>query len=285
MGSPQYMSPEQMVSAAKADQRSDIWSLGTVLYELLTGRIAFEGSSMTAICARVLQGDPEPLTLLRPDIPLDLAAVLGRCFEKVPAARYATVAELARALAPFGTTRARASAESITRVMEGVTSATPPCEPRVPSSASLSTIKPTAAEILAAPPTTGRRMPRYLVGGLVAAASVCALLGYGARTGRLTALHTPEVSVAQGASPLPALPALPAAPVLGAVAPPPVAVPLPAVAPAEPMPVKAPRAPAPKPHRAGVKAIAPHTSRAADAGIPEEVGPYDDLAVPDGTAP
>ncbi len=126
MGSPQYMSPEQMASATAADQQSDIWSLGAILYELLTGRIAYDGATTAEICARVLRGTPVPLAELRPDIPPDVGKIVSRCLEKDRSRRYANVAELARALAPRGTLDARLSAEIISRVIDGAASSRHP---------------------------------------------------------------------------------------------------------------------------------------------------------------
>jgi serine/threonine protein kinase len=164
MGSPQYMSPEQMTSAATVDPRSDIWSLGTLLYELLTGHIAFDGASMTEVCARVLQGAPVPLVDVRADVSPDLAVVIARCLEKDRTMRYANVAELARALAPFGSASARASAESIARIVEGVPMSRSPSW----SESGISASKPTAAEILATVPQRRSRMSGYLMGALLA---------------------------------------------------------------------------------------------------------------------
>ncbi len=119
MGSPQFMSPEQMSSAALADQRSDIWSLGAILYELLTGEIAFSGATTAEICARVLRGSPTPLEERQPDVPREVGLIVERCLARDRLKRYATVAELARSLAPFGTSGAQASADTISRAVEG----------------------------------------------------------------------------------------------------------------------------------------------------------------------
>jgi serine/threonine-protein kinase len=102
MGSPHFMSPEQMRSSREADARSDIWSLGVVLYTLLAGRVPFEGVFLTEVCAAVLSGSPPPLTTLRPEIPAELAAVVDRCLRLEPEDRFQAVAELVAALAPFG---------------------------------------------------------------------------------------------------------------------------------------------------------------------------------------
>ena len=58
MGSPYYMSPEQMTSAKNVDARTDIWALGIILHELLTGRVPYEGETIPEICGQVLQNPP-----------------------------------------------------------------------------------------------------------------------------------------------------------------------------------------------------------------------------------
>ncbi|MFO0613300.1 MAG: serine/threonine-protein kinase [Polyangiaceae bacterium] len=101
MGTPLYMSPEQMRGAQHVDARSDVWALGAILYRLLTNRTPFEGDSVTQICAAVVADDPPPLTEVRPEVPPGLDAVVRRCLEKEPARRYPSVVEFARALLPF----------------------------------------------------------------------------------------------------------------------------------------------------------------------------------------
>jgi serine/threonine-protein kinase len=171
MGSPQYMSPEQMTSAASADERSDIWSLGAILYELLTARTAFGGMSTAEVCARVLQGAPVPIEHLEADVPNDVVLIVARCLEKDPARRYANVAEFARVLAPFGSRGARASAESIARVYEGREDA-PPAPPGEGG-----TMKPTAKSILATLPKPRGRLSGYLGAALLALAAVAGVVG------------------------------------------------------------------------------------------------------------
>ncbi|MBE7481736.1 MAG: protein kinase [Polyangiaceae bacterium] len=123
MGSPFYMSPEQAKSARTADGRSDIWSLGAVLFELLAGRPPFLGETMGELIAAILTEEPKPLRALRPDAPEGLEAVVVRCLAKEPAARYATVGELAKALAPFAPERARLSITRAAAVSAGPDSA------------------------------------------------------------------------------------------------------------------------------------------------------------------
>ncbi len=98
IGSPNYMAPEQMRSRRDLDQRADIWALGAVAYELLAGEPAFDGESITEICAKVLTEDPRPLRLLREDVWPELEAVIARCLERDPAKRFQTVLEVSHAL-------------------------------------------------------------------------------------------------------------------------------------------------------------------------------------------
>jgi len=117
MGSPLYMSPEQMSSSRNVDQRTDIWALGVILYESLTGRVPFEAETMPQLCGMILQEPPRPLSELRPDLPPALQQVILRCLEKNREQRFNNVAELAYGLAPFGEHAAQRSAERISRVL------------------------------------------------------------------------------------------------------------------------------------------------------------------------
>ncbi len=119
MGTPHYMSPEQMQSAKSVDQRSDLWSLGAIFHELVVGKPPFQGESITSLCAAILMAPPPPLSSRYGEVPPALAAVVRRCLEKDPANRFANVAELASALAPLGSSAARISATCIERVIEG----------------------------------------------------------------------------------------------------------------------------------------------------------------------
>jgi serine/threonine-protein kinase len=101
LGTPYYMSPEQLRSSRAVDARADLWSLGVILYELLTGQPAFPGETLPELCAAILTDPVRPLSELRPDLPAALDAVAARCLEKDPNARYQDIAQLAGALAPF----------------------------------------------------------------------------------------------------------------------------------------------------------------------------------------
>ncbi|MDB4938687.1 MAG: Serine/threonine protein kinase PrkC, regulator of stationary phase [Labilithrix sp.] len=123
MGSPQYMAPEQMRSSRRVDGRTDIWGLGTILHELLTGEPPFVASSMPELFAMILQ-DPAPsLRTRRNDVPPELDAVVLKCLEKSPDARPATVLELARMLAPFASALSAGAASRVERVGRNVADA------------------------------------------------------------------------------------------------------------------------------------------------------------------
>jgi eukaryotic-like serine/threonine-protein kinase len=102
LGSPVYMSPEQLRNAPDIDARADLWSLGVVMYELLAGRPPFDGEGVGEIFAAILEQSPVPLSELCPNVPLALSNVIAKCLERDPKDRWSNAGELARALAPFG---------------------------------------------------------------------------------------------------------------------------------------------------------------------------------------
>jgi eukaryotic-like serine/threonine-protein kinase len=118
MGSPLYMSPEQMTSPGDVDLRTDVWCLGIVLYEMLTGRMPFRADTMPRLVYLIAEASPEPLRDARPEVPEGLAAVVDRCLRKKREDRFQNVGELARALAPFGPPRSEQSVERIEQVLQ-----------------------------------------------------------------------------------------------------------------------------------------------------------------------
>ena len=105
LGSPAYMAPEQLRSSKRVDARADIWSLGVIAFELLTGAIPFEGETVGEIFANVLERAPRRPGQLRVEIPGKLEEAILRCLQKSPDARFPNVGELAGAIARFGTGR------------------------------------------------------------------------------------------------------------------------------------------------------------------------------------
>jgi eukaryotic-like serine/threonine-protein kinase len=112
LGSPSYMSPEQIRSARTVDPRTDVWSLGVVLYQLVTGRLPFQAPNATDLITAVLKEAPPAPSASRRGLPLALDGVVLRCLEKDPRARYATVVELSAALLPFAAPSSMASSSA-----------------------------------------------------------------------------------------------------------------------------------------------------------------------------
>jgi serine/threonine protein kinase len=97
IGTPEYFSPEQSTGNA-VDRRTDVYSLGIVLFQMLSGRVPFTGSTALAIAVKHTVEDPPPLTQLNPSIPRSVEAVVMKAMAKKPEQRYASAGELARAL-------------------------------------------------------------------------------------------------------------------------------------------------------------------------------------------
>ena len=159
MGTPNYMSPEQ-AQGLKVDGRSDLFSLGCVLYECLTGKKPFLGESVTAILLKILREEPPPVDFEATGLPPEIGAVLRRATAKDPAARYASGAEMVHALRLTGQTT----------VVSAPTAGRAPLPPRSPGEAMPTVVSPVAGR------TRGNR-------ALVAALAAAAILGAGALWG------------------------------------------------------------------------------------------------------
>jgi serine/threonine protein kinase len=118
MGSPAYMSPEQLKSTKEVDGRTDVWSLGAVFYEALTGAPVFRGETLPQVCAMIASEDPIPPSARRADVPEDLERAILRSLDKDPATR-ASLVDLARATARYAPDRAKASLGRIEATASG----------------------------------------------------------------------------------------------------------------------------------------------------------------------
>lgn len=102
LGTVGYMSPEQATGSGPVDGRSDLYSLGCVHYEMLTGERPFPGQTRMAVIARQISEPPTPASVLRPDIPAEVEQLVSRCLAMTPADRFASAAELRDALVALG---------------------------------------------------------------------------------------------------------------------------------------------------------------------------------------
>jgi serine/threonine-protein kinase len=282
LGSPLYMSPEQMRSARGVDHRADIWSLGATLYELLTGQPPFPSESLMELCVKLTNERPRAPRELRPEIPAGLEWAVMHCLEPDPSARFQSVAEFSAALAPFGSQSAGAPVARAAGL-----AAAPQAAPAVSNERSSNTADSATAGSAKLPPTTasanwgttqapGSRksrpvLPVVLALGVVAVGAVGWLLGGRAKSeGPADAASSILAHPAAPSAVEPLAPVTAAEPV--AVAPRPSAMPSATSAPSAAAP--APVAPAPVAVAApaikagGIKPRAPAVARPAAGAAP-----------------
>lgn len=120
VGSPYYMSPEQLKSARSVDARSDVWALGVVLFELLTKAHPFEGETLTGLMIAISTEPPKRLAPFRPDLDARIEHLVLRCLERDVSKRVQNVAELAMLLAPFASAHSLHYVDRVTRTLGGV---------------------------------------------------------------------------------------------------------------------------------------------------------------------
>jgi eukaryotic-like serine/threonine-protein kinase len=271
MGSPFYMSPEQMKSSKDVDSRTDVWSLGVILYELLAGRPPFQGDTLPELLSAIMLEPPPPLQSLRSEIPLPLAAVLTKVLQKDRTQRYQNVGELASALAPFAPRRTRHTLERVIKLSGGVEAPAPHSErPGVNAQV------PVAARTASAWSETGQGQPAKSsrAGLLIGIAAAAALVAGG---GVLLFVRAPSASpeAAASAAPTPPPPAAAA-----------IQAPAPALAVDPPQPTAAPSSVAPSPATPAPPvppaAAPPQVSKAAVASKP---GPAKAAAAAEKPAP
>jgi serine/threonine-protein kinase len=122
LGTPAYMPPEQITDPTSVDHRADIWALGAILYELVTGQMAFAGDTVKEVLDRVLTEEPCPVEALRPEVPRALAAVVSRALSRDRNERWQSAAMFARALAPFGSMSVLGGLTNVTREVGSLSS-------------------------------------------------------------------------------------------------------------------------------------------------------------------
>jgi serine/threonine-protein kinase len=156
-GTPLYMSPEQLRSSSSVDPRTDVWSLGVTLHELIAGALPFEGTDLPQLCTSILTAPPTPLTVACPGAPPLLEAILLRCLEKDPQNRFQNLAELAQELSAFGPPDARAR---VVRIQDVIRRSGELIRPPTPAPATIEIRPSVIAESLASGAramTTGER--------------------------------------------------------------------------------------------------------------------------------
>jgi len=148
LGSPGYISPEQLSSARDVDVRTDIWALGATLYQLLSARLPFYRANAAEMVVRIVTDPPDPL-----DVDPRLCAVVFRCLAKSPEQRYGDVAALAAELAPFGGPSGRAIAAMVAAIARGAGSPAPPVAAVSPSAMTAASVIGSAVPSLMPLPT------------------------------------------------------------------------------------------------------------------------------------
>lgn len=116
LGSPMYISPEQIRNPKTVDERTDVWALAVILYELVTAQPAFDGDTVSGILASVVADPAPPLRRARRDAPRELEQMVARALDKDPLRRVSSIRELAQGLLPFGTQAARLSVDRVVRL-------------------------------------------------------------------------------------------------------------------------------------------------------------------------
>jgi serine/threonine protein kinase len=185
LGTPVYMSPEQLRSSTEVDARTDIWSIGVTLHELLSQTLPFQGEDLPQLCTNIVLSAPVKLRAVRPDAPPELEAIILKCIEKSPADRFRNVGELAQALASFGPPGAQERVDRIKDVLRGSGMSIRPPLPQRGSLDDVVAIRDLPAgsregatlepEDVAGPLPRRRRLAVYVVGALVMGALAAVL--------------------------------------------------------------------------------------------------------------
>ncbi len=247
MGSPMYMPPEQMRSSKSVDARADIWALAVILQELVGGRRPFDGATLGELFAQVFAEIPRRLIEVKPDVDPRFDAAVMRCLEKDRTLRFGSIAELAKALAPF-TTNAQAAIE---RIVQASTAPPPPSAVDAVSVSVPRSVDPPRIELapstrgvwgvaMPPPPTTTTKFPR---GALLAIAAGAVLVGVTVVVA-INASHAAPAATAD--TPVASTLVAASHPPLASAPPPISAVPIPSATASASAPAASTRAPQPK---------------------------------------
>ena len=222
MGSPLYMSPEQLKSARDVDERADIWSIGVILYQLIAGAPPFVAGSLPELCAVVLSHQTPWLDRAVPAVPVELARIVATCLRSNVSERYVNLADFADAVARFGTKNAAISAQRIVEQLglpekrtvpvtrpaaeDGAASEATSMAARLSTSARVAPLSTTRSSWSAASAAKGRGARSFLsrrnvVGGV----ALLSMVGIGdALLRRAPEKNAPSVQAPIGAAMLPA---------------------------------------------------------------------------------
>lgn len=169
LGTPGYISPEQLRDTKRADHRTDIWAIGLILYKMLTGHSAFPASDAGEYYAMILTEAPTALRAERADAPSDLEDIILRCLERDPARRYPSLSSLAVALRPLGTSASEANIDRIIHLTASMAAAFEPAAGRtVLDDETASLTSPTVVREVVVKHAAPSKFPRWLpLAGLV----------------------------------------------------------------------------------------------------------------------
>lgn len=209
LGSPSYMSPEQIRDPREVDERSDIWAIGVVLFEMSTCRLPFEAFTASGVLAAITADDPTPPTRHRPDLDARLTAVILRCLERNRDLRFPRVVELASALVELAPNRAELAAR-VARLRE-TDHARPAAAEAVPlalAEETQLTQDATATSAVEPRPAPSRlRKSRIAFGVALGLGLLAALIGLGSRSNESTPSPAPVLAApASAPAPAPAAP-------------------------------------------------------------------------------